>query len=253
MELARLPWPEAREALKGAGVGLLPVGSTEQHGPHLPLGTDFLTAEWIAREAAERGGYLLLPTVPVGVSRHHRQFWGTLWVEPEVLAAYVIGISRSLAYHGLKRIVFVNGHGGNTAALMDAAHRLREEGIFAYVYVWWRAVAGRIREVMGDAGGHAGGMEASVVWHIAPELVRKDRFREAAEGAAKGWGRVIHGVEVGYDTIDFSSSGCVGDPGVASPEKGREILEAAVSELLEFCRWLSGASPGELSPKPHKP
>lgn len=174
-------------------------------------------------------------------------------MEPEVLSSYVVGIARSVAYHGLKKLVFVNGHGGNTQALMDAARRLREEGIFAYVYIWWRAVAEEIREVMEDAGGHAGGMEASVVWHIAPDLVRSDRFREAAEGAAEKWGRTIHGVEVGYDTIDFSSSGCVGDPGVASPEKGRRILEAAVAKLVEFCRWLSGSSPEELSPKPHKP
>ncbi|MGY4707165.1 creatininase family protein [Candidatus Bipolaricaulota sp. J31] len=253
MELARLTWPDARDALSRAGVALLPVGSTEQHGPHLPLGTDHLTAEWIAREAARRGGFLLLPTVPVGVSVHHRQFWGTLWVEPEVLQAYVTGIARSLAIHGLKKLVFVNGHGGNTAALTEAAHRLRREGMPAYVFVWWRAVGDEVRALLEDGGGHAGEMEASVVWHIDPELVRPERFAGAAAEAAPAWGKAIRGVEVGYDTIDFAPAGCVGSPERASPEKGEKILEAAVEKLIAFCRWLADAPLEELLPKPHKP
>ena len=253
MELAHLTWPEAKEAISRAKVALLPVGSTEQHGPHLPLGTDHLTAAWIAREAARRGGFLLLPTVPVGVSPHHRQFWGTLWVEPEVLASYVIGIARSLAYHGLKKVVFVNGHGGNTPALTDAARRLRDEGIFAFVYVWWRAAQEEIRKVLEDGGGHAGEMEASVVWHIAPELVRPDKLPEAAAHAAPAWGKAVHGVEVGYDTIDFAPVGCVGAPTDASPEKGEKVLAAAVEKLVRFANWLAEAPPEELSPKPHKP
>ena len=253
MELANLTWPEAKEAISRARVALLPIGSTEQHGPHLPLGTDHLTAAWIAREAARQGGFLLLPTVPVGVSVHHRQFWGTLWVEPEVLRAYVEGIARALAYHGLKKFVLVNGHGGNTPALMDAARRLRDEGIFAFVYVWWRAVEEEIREVLEDGGGHAGELETSVVWHIAPELVRPNKFPEAAAQAAPAWGRKIQGVEVGYDTVDFAAAGCVGAPTKASPEKGRTILEAAVNKLLRFGKWLAEAPPEELASKPHKP
>ncbi len=253
MELARLTWPEAKDALARAGVALLPVGSTEQHGPHLPLGTDHLTAEWIAREAARRGGFLLLPTVPVGVSVHHRQFWGTLWVEPAVLKAYVVGIVRSLASHGLKRFVFVNGHGGNTAALTEAAHELRREGLPAYVFVWWRAVADEVRALLEDGGGHAGEMEASVVWHIDPDLVRPERFAEAAAGAAPAWGKTVHGVEVGHDTVDFAPLGCVGSPERASPEKGGRILEAAVEKLVAFSRWLAESPLEELLPQPHKP
>jgi creatinine amidohydrolase len=253
LELANLTWPEAKEAIARAKVALLPVGSTEQHGPHLPLGTDHLTATWIAREAARRGDFLLLPTVSVGVSPHHRQFWGTLWVEPEVLMAYVMGIARSLAYHGLRKMVFVNGHGGNTPALTDAARRLRDEGIFAFVYVWWRAAEEEIREALEDGGGHAGEMEASVVWHIAPELVRPEKFPEAAAQAAPAWGKRVHGVEVSYDTIDFAAVGCVGAPTNASPEKGKAVLEAAVDKLLQFGKWLAEVPPEELSPKPHRP
>lgn len=252
MELARLSWAQAKEALERAKVALLPVGSMEQHGPHLPLGTDYLTAAWIAREAARRGDFLLLPTIPVGVSPHHRQFWGTLWVEPEVLRDYVMGIARSLAYHGLRRLVFVNGHGGNTEALMEACRRLRDEGIYAYVYIWWRAVGEEIQKHFAG-GGHAGPVETSVVWHISPELVQPERFAEAAAGAGERWGRPVHGVNIGYDTIDFSTSGCVGDPRKADPAKGEEVMEATVEKLLNFCRWLASAPEEELRTKPHIP
>jgi len=251
MELYRMTWVDAKEALARARVALLPVGSTEQHGPHLPLGTDWLTAQEIARRASELGGWLLLPSVPVGVSEHHRQFWGTLWVPPEVLRGYVMGIARALASHGLKRLLFVNGHGGNTPALEEAARTLRGEGIHAYVYVWWRAIPETIAEVVETGGSHAGEMETSVVLAIAPELVRPERYGEAAQGAAPEWGKVVHGVNVGFDTVDFSQSGAVGDPSPATPEKGERLLQAAAERLSGFCRWLSEQPEEALGPKPH--
>ncbi|MCR4392249.1 MAG: creatininase family protein [Candidatus Acetothermia bacterium] len=252
MDLSRIGWVEAKERLLRAGVALLPVGSTEQHGPHLPLGTDWMTAEAIARRASERGGWVVLPTVPVGASEHHRQFWGTLWVPPDVLRDYVIGIARALASHGLSRVVFVNGHGGNTGALDAAARVLRWDGIFAYVYVWWRAIPEVIAEVV-EGGGHAGEMETSVVLAIAPELVRRERYGEAAAGAAQEWGKRVHGVEVGYDTRDFSASGAVGDPAPATAAKGERLLAAAAEELDAFCRWLCAQPEDALRPPPHLP
>lgn len=253
MELWRMSWAQAREAILGARVALLPVGSTEQHGPHLPLGTDWMTAQEIARRAGKRGGWLVLPAVPVGVSEHHRQFWGTLWVPPEVLRDYVMGIARSLAFHGLRRLVLVNGHGGNTAALEEAARRLRLEGIYTYVYVWWRAIPEVIAQVIEAGASHAGELETSVVLAIAPELVRPEKYGEAAEQSAKEWGKKVEGVEVGFDTVDFSRSGCVGDPGRAAVEKGERILQAASERLDAFCRWLLAQPEQALAPVPHLP
>lgn len=253
MELSRMSWAQAREALGKAQVALLPVGSTEQHGPHLPLGTDWLTAQEIARRASARGGWLILPTVPVGVSEHHRQFWGTLWVPPEVLRDYVMGVARALASHGLRKLVFVNGHGGNTAALEEAARRLRQERIYAFVYVWWRAVAEVIAQVIEGSGSHAGELETAVMLAIAPELVRPERYREAAERSAPEWGKRVEGVEVGFDTLDFSQSGCIGDPGRATVEKGERVLAAAAERLDAFCRWLAAQPEEALAPKPHLP
>lgn len=253
MELSRMSWAQAREALGRAQVALLPVGSTEQHGPHLPLGTDWLTAQEIARRASARGGWLVLPTVPVGVSEHHRQFWGTLWVPPEVLRDYVMGVARALASHGLRKLVFVNGHGGNTAALEEAARRLRQERIYAFVYVWWRAVSEVIAQVIEGSGSHAGELETAVMLAIAPELVRPEHYREAAERSAPEWGKRVEGVEVGFDTLDFSQSGCIGDPGRATVEKGERVLAAAAERLDAFCRWLAAQPEEALAPKPHLP
>jgi len=120
MELARLSWPDARDAIREADVALLPVGAMEQHGPHLPLGTDWYIASHIAHETAEQDGLLVLPGFAVGVSHEHRQFWGTLTVSPGQLRDQAIAVARSLATHGLRRIVFVNGHASNCAPLEAA-------------------------------------------------------------------------------------------------------------------------------------
>lgn len=251
MDLHRMSRVEAREALRAARVGLLPVGSTEQHGPHLPLGTDHLTAAEVAQRASAQGGWLVLPTVPVGVSEHHRQFWGTLWVEPDVLRDYVLGIARSVASHGLCRLVLVNGHGGNVPALDEAARRLRRDGIFSYVFSWWRAIPEVIAETIATGGSHAGEMETSAVLAFAPHLVSPDRYAEAVAGAAPEWGKRLHGVEIGFDTRDFSQSGAVGDPTLATAEKGQRLLAAAAERLDAFCRWLAVQSEDALRPPSH--
>lgn len=251
MDLHRMSWVEARQALHAARVGLLPVGSTEQHGPHLPLGTDHLTAAEVARRASVLGGWLVLPTVPVGVSEHHRQFWGTLWVAPQVLRDYVLGITRSLASHELNRLVLVNGHGGNAAALDEAARRLRQEDIFCYVFSWWRAIPEVIAETIETGGSHAGEMETSAVLAFSPELVNADRYSEAVTGAAPEWGKRLHGVEIGFDTLDFSLSGATGNPSRATGDKGQKVLTAAAERLDAFCRWLAEEPVEKLRTQPH--
>jgi creatinine amidohydrolase len=251
MELSVMSWAGARQALKTARVALLPVGSTEQHGPHLPLGTDHLTAAEVARRASARGEWLVLPTVPVGVSEHHRQFWGTLWVEPSVLRDYVVGIARSLGTHGLRRLVLVNGHGGNTAALDEVVRKLRQEDIFCYVFSWWRAIPEVIAQTVGTGGSHAGEMETSAVLAFAPGLVDADRYAAAAAGAAPEWGKRLHGVEIGFDTRDFSESGATGNPAPATGAKGEQLLAAAAERLDLFCRWLAAEPEDALRPRPH--
>lgn len=251
MNLSELTWVDAKEVIQQAQVALLAVGSTENHGPHLPLGTDWFTAQRIAEEAGKKGGWLVLPSVPVGVSEHHRQFWGTLWVSPDVLRDYVVAVARALASHGLRRIVFVNGHGGNRSALTEAARLLREEGIYAYVHNWWATIAELLEKLFPEPAAHAGPVETSAILAIDPSLVRQDRYGETSD--VDHWGKTVEGVEVGWDTLDFSNAGNVGDPSTGTAEKGAQVFEAASESLNRFCTWLAEQPEEALCPKPHRP
>ena len=250
MELARLSWPDARDAIRQASVALLPVGAIEQHGLHLPLGTDWYIASRIAQETTEQDGLLLLPGFAVGVSHEHRQFWGTLTVSPTELRDQAMAVARSLGDHGLRRIVFVNGHASNCAPLEAAAQRLRCDGIYAFVFNWWQSIAATIAELFPEPTSHAGSLETSVMLVIDPDLVREERFDKASESTE--WGRYVEGVQVGFDVADFSDQGNVGDPRLADVENGMRVLMAARESLSQFCVWLSERSDEELASAPHK-
>ena len=251
MKLAQLNWPDARDALRHVRVALLPVGSIEQHGPHLPLGTDWYIASHIATEAAETDDRLLLPGIQVGVSEAHGQFWGTLTVSPEALRDQAIALARSLASHGLKRIVFVNGHGGNCTPLEEAARSLREENVFGFVFNWWQSVNSTIAELFPNPTAHAGSIETSVMLAIHPELVRRDRFDEAS--SVDQWGTYVEGVFIGFDAADFTVQGNVGDPRLADEAKGKEVLSAVCESLSRFCGWLEQRTDEDLARRPHVP
>ena len=251
MELARLNWPDARDALRRARVALLPVGSTEQHGPHLPLGTDWYIASHIAQEVAESADRLLLPGIQVGVSDEHSQFWGTLTVSPDALRDQAIALARSLATHGLKRLVFVNGHGSNCGPLEDAARSLRMEGIFGFVFNWWESIGSILADLFPDPPAHAGSIETSMMLAIRPELVRTDRFDEA--DSADQWGSYSEGVLVGFDAADFTEQGNVGNPSLSDEAKGRQAISAACDSLGRFCARLDERSDEQLARRPHKP
>ncbi|WP_331235804.1 creatininase family protein [Natronorarus salvus] len=240
------------DALTGAEVGVLPVGSTEQHGPALPLGTDFLTAEALAATAEDRSDTVVLPTVPVGVSDHHRQFHGTLTVPPETFEAYVEGTIESLASHGVENCVVVNGHGGNRDALSRVARRLRnDERAFVAPWSWFEAIEETVDEEFGAFPGHACQVESSMVLAVAQELVREDRLADAEAEAGESWGRQVHGAELGFDTLDFTESGAVGEPTKASAEAGERLFEAASGELDALIDWLAERGWSELRAHEH--
>lgn len=234
MNLPESTWTDVRDA--DTDLAVLPVGSTEQHGPHAPLGLDWMTAEAVAEAGAERyaadfGGEAVVgPTVPVGVAEEHRSFDGSLWVSEDTFRDYVRETLESLAHHGFRRVVVSNGHGGNVAALREVCGRLSRDGsAYAVQFTWFDAV-----EV--ENLGHGGGAETSFVRHLRPELVREDRTEAAAEGAAAAWGEWLHGTNLAYDSAEFTDSGVVGDPRDGDAALGEELLEesaAALAELLD--------------------
>ena len=250
--LQNLSWKKAKEKIEKAQVALIPVGSTEQHGPHLPLGTDYIVAKTIAEKVSQQDLFVSTPPVTVGVSPHHRQFFGSLWVSSYNLINYTKEIAKSLKYHGIDRIIFVNGHGGNTAPLETCRkEELRKEGITALVYQYWLANQKEIEDLFGGTvGGHAGQMETSMIMAIAPELVQEENIKEAEEGSAEKWGIEHFGIETSFDTIDFSSSGAVGKPTEASASKGGKVLDLACEKLTKLGEWL--AKTDEVEEKPHK-
>jgi creatinine amidohydrolase len=251
--LAEQTTTAAAADLAAAEVAVLPVGSTEQHGPALPLGMDHLAAEAFARTATERDDAVVLPTLPIGVSDHHRQFDGTLVVSPETFESYVGETISSLADHGVRKVAVVNGHGGNTGALRRAARRLRADRVaFAPSWNWWDAVDELSTTLFDEAGGHADAMESSLLWHLHVELVRPDELEAAEAGASEGWGESVHGAALGFDTIDFSDSGAVGRPTQADPEKGERLFDAGSEQLDALLDWLAERPLEACWPREHK-
>ncbi len=232
MELTELTWTETADL--DTELALLPVGSTEQHGPHAPLGTDVFTARAVARAGLDNStrDAILGPAVPVGVAAEHRQFAGTLWVSDDTFRAYVRELCESLAHHGWDRIILVNGHGGNVPALRELCGNLtREKSAYAVSYTWFDAVD---PAELGLSMGHGGPVETSLLAALDEEYVREEQVAAAAEGAATQWGEWQSGVNLAYDSAEFSESGVVGDPTDSTRELGEELLERAATGLAEL-------------------
>jgi creatinine amidohydrolase len=230
MHLADATWTDADAA--DADLALLPVGATEQHGPHAPLGTDTLAASAVADAAADAydGEVVVAPTVPVGVSREHREFAGTLWVSPDTFRSYVRETVESLAYHGFDRVVVVNGHGGNVDALRETCAELSRDGdAYAVAFTWFDGVGDHSADM-----GHAGPLETAMLRHTHPDLVREDRVAEATEGAADRWGEWVAGVNLAHDSHEFTENGVVGDPAEGDAERGEELLALARDALCDL-------------------
>ena len=229
MHLTEATWTDADDL--DTDLALLPVGSTEQHGPHAPLGTDHLTAGAVAASAAEvreeNGREIVVaPAIPVGIAEEHRGFSGTLWVSPDIFRGYVRDVLTSLASHGWNRIVLVNGHGGNVGALREVcADVTRHEDAYTVPFTWFDAI--------GATGmGHGGPVETALLRAIDPDLVRDDRIEEARAGASDGWGEWVSGTNLAFDSAEFTDSGAVGDPSEGTEERGEELLEEATAALV---------------------
>jgi creatinine amidohydrolase len=246
--LHEMSWCEAKEYFKSNDIAILPVGSNEQHGPANPLGTDHLIAKNIAEETAKRTGVLCLQVIPFGVSSHHKQFWGTVFISPKAFADYVKETCLSLAYYGVRRIVVVNGHGGNLAALGDVARALREQEIFVSVFQWWPAATKLLPELFtSEERRHAGSEETSVNLALHPNLVN---MSEATDEEPRRSSLALEGITLPYSTVDETGSGVFGKQSTASAEKGKRVFEVVVNELVRHVDLLKKAKLEDLLQKP---
>jgi mycofactocin system creatininase family protein len=238
--LGEMTWVEAKQRFSEIDVALLPVGSTEQHGPHLPLDTDTFDALYLARTVAEnmrKPKPAVLPVVPYGVSYHHMGFSGTISLSNETLTRLVYEVGMSVARHGINKLVIINGHGGNGPALQNAAQMInRDARIFACVDTGETSDVDvkKIIETPNDA--HAGEMETSTALAVRPELVYMKRVKKAVP---KFTSRYLNfstsrSVEWYTQTEKISRSGVLGDPTKATPEKGEKLWGIMVEHLIRF-------------------
>jgi creatinine amidohydrolase/Fe(II)-dependent formamide hydrolase-like protein len=250
--LAELTWPEAERRLAEVDIALLPVGAIEQHGPHLPLDTDAWDADYMCREVARRCQAprpLVLPPVPYGVSYHHQDFPGTISVAPDTLARMVYEIGMSVASNGITKLIIVNGHGGNMPTLQYAAQMInRDAHIFTCVDSGETSDADVARLATTRADVHAGEIETSTSLATRPELVDVTRLKKFVPKFSSRYLDFAseHGVEWYAHTSRISETGVLGDPTLASVEKGREMWEVMISHLTEFVEILKPMSLAEI-------
>ena len=255
MYLADEAWPDLGAYFEAESLAIVPLGSTEQHGPHLPEGTDHIIAEGFARAAAEETGFLCTPTINVGVSPHHRQFHGTMWVDAPAFRDYVESFTRNLSYHGIDRVIYVNAHGGNVDHLREVGRRLRDDGeLYAIEWMWDESIPELVDEVFEHNGPHGGPKETALIQHLRPELVHDDRLAEARDGGLTRFdaetGRQ-HGARTFYDAIDNTDNGVLGDQTDATAAKGEQLFDAATEQLVALCEWLADQPFAELLPRDH--
>jgi creatinine amidohydrolase len=237
LEIDKLSWPEVEAELRGGrDTVVVAFGATEQHGPHMPLATDALIGDHLARELAERLNAFVAPTARVGCSSHHLAFPGTLSIADGTFHAIVADLVGSLVPAGFRRIVLVPTHGGNFAPLAAAVEKLAPDLRERVVALTDLALLFRIVELGRDefgvpleAGGlHAGEWETSMLASIHPELVRMDRAEAGYVGELEP--AIAKLFESGMKAI--SDNGAVGDPTSASAEHGNRYWEAIVELAL---------------------
>ncbi len=238
MRLDHAFWPDVEKYLEDDDRLLLPVGSVEQHGPAVATGIDYIIAEAVAAAAAERLDVYCAPPLCYGMSLHHAAFAGTVSLMP---AGYLHMLTELLSFfvtHGFRRVVVVNGHGGNVPTLRNAAMAVayEHEGVRVAVSNWYEpaAVQRRIGELFGDAeGSHVTPSEVSVLMYLRPELVGD---LAAVEKTAPGR---ITWAPGPADLREHYPQGAVGStPRLASAAAGEELFALAVAGVVDMVEKL---------------
>jgi len=245
MQLQLQTWQEVDAYLQTSRGIILPIGSTEQHGPNGLIGTDAICAEVIAKGVGEAAGALVAPTIAVGMAQHHLAFAGSMTLRPSTLIAVLKDMVESLARHGFERFYFVNGHGGNIATMAAAFSEIyatrslgtssNSSPIKCRLKNWWQSkeVHDLAKELYGDAeGSHATPSEVAVTQFAYPNAIKsvaldppvapRGDFADAADYRSK-----------------FPDGRIGSNPALATPEAGRRLVEAAVAATAkDYQNWV---------------
>jgi creatinine amidohydrolase len=246
VQLQLKTWTFVEDYLKTKTGIIIPIGSTEQHGPTGLIGTDALTAEMIGRGAGEKVGALVAPTISVGMAQHHLDFPGSVTLRPTTLIAVVRDTVVSLARHGFTRFFFVNGHGGNIATVTAAFSEIYAErsmerlsnqpSIKCALRNWWDGPG--IKKLSQELypvgeGSHATASEVALTWYKYPETINRTQLepRIAPNGSfadAEDYRRAFPDGRIGSD------------PSQATPENGKRFYDVAVEEVArDYEKWVA--------------
>ena len=245
MRWEELTSPDVAALDRERTVVMLPLGSVEQHGHHLPLGTDTMLAHAVSLAAAVRtGDAFVLPPPWFGFSAHHMRFPGSVTLRAETLIALAEDVVASLVQHGFRRILIVNGHGGNAGVIDVLASNLghRHYGaarIAALTYFHLaREAISKLRQSEPGGMGHACEFETALVEHLRPDLVKIEKAEATYPDPGSAYLTTdllgSSAIRTYHDFADLSPHGTLGDPLLASPEAGSAFFEAAVSALSAF-------------------
>lgn len=237
MLLAKSTWPEIEAFLGRSTAVVIPIGSNEQHGPTGLLGTDWMCPEIIAHEAQSGADILVAPTFNIGMAQHHLGFPGTISLKPSTFIAAVGDWARSLGGHGFTRIYFLNGHGGNVATIEAAFSELYAEvsysggkrGFACKLKNWWDlkgVLSLANRQFPVGHGSHATPSEIAVTQWAYPDAIKAANY--APQIAPTGPIREAKDFRARYADGRMGS-----DPGLATPEKGGELVKQAAASLIE--------------------
>jgi creatinine amidohydrolase len=247
MLLQHSTWQEVERYLANANGVILPIGSTEQHGPTGLIGTDAICAEFIARGVGEAAEAMIGPTIGVGMAVHHMGFAGSMTVRPSTLIAIIRDYVLSLARHGFRRFFFINGHGGNIATVQAAFYEIyaevegafgarRDEEVRCRLANWWdgSVMHGLAKELFGDdEGSHATASEVAVTQYALPETIKQATLDPPRAPNGRFFGPADY-------RRRFPDGRIGSNPGLASPDKGQRLYEAAIPELVKTYRSFIG-------------
>jgi creatinine amidohydrolase len=239
IRLAELRSPQIRElVLEGQSLCVLPVGATEQHGPHLPTGTDTMIATALCEEASARSGVPLLPTLWVSSSQVHTTAWpGTVSLSPRTVIGLVVEISDWVSASGFAKLLLVNAHVGNAHVLKVAAEEVRHSGSIRPGLLNWYELEEVKAIVSADAADwHANAAETALLLHLRPELVDRAAIRDDPDRT--------EGLLLSYSVRETSKEGLTGAPSQATAADGAFLFDVAAGALAErFTRARDEAPP----------
>jgi creatinine amidohydrolase len=251
--LADRTWPEVQDVIEQGAVFVVPIGATEQHGRHLPLETDWRLCSVAAERACQRATEedvpaLVTPPIWTGFSPHHMGFPGSITLELPTFIDLVSQVARSLWQHGARKILLLNGHGGNANLLGSAVQQLRfQHGVRAATANYWNFVLSTIAEWRHSGPGgidHACEMETALMLAVRPELIHEEHIRDGSWFPQSDFlsGDLAIGapVAVSWAFSELTEDGVLGDPTLSTRERGEELLTAVAERLTAFIREFHG-------------